>query len=34
LRVALTGSKFGPGVYDIVISLDKDDLLKRLKKVI
>ena len=34
LRVALTGSKFGPGVYDIVISLDKDDVLKRLKKVI
>ena len=34
LRVALTGSKFGPGVYDIVISLDKDVLLKRLKKVI
>jgi len=34
LRVALTGSKFGPGVYDIVISLDKDDLLKRLKKII
>ena len=34
LRVALTGSKFGPGVYDIVISLDKEDVLKRLKKVI
>ena len=34
LRVALTGSKFGPGVYDIVISFDKDDVLKRLKKVI
>ena len=34
LRVALTGSKFGPGVYDIIISLDKDDLLKRLKKII
>ena len=34
LRVALTGSKFGPGIYDIVISLDKDDVLKRLKKVI
>ena len=34
LRVALTGSKFGPGVYDIVMSLDKEDVLKRLKKVI
>ena len=34
LRVALTGSKFGPGIYDIIISLDKEDVLKRLKKVI
>ena len=34
LRVALTGSKFGPGIYDIVISLDKDDVLKRLKEII
>jgi len=34
LRVALTGSKFGPGIYDIVISLDKGDVLKRLKKII
>ena len=24
LRVALTGSKFGPGLYDIVISLGKE----------
>ena len=30
LRVALTGSKFGPGIYDIVISLGKEEVLKRL----
>jgi glutamyl-tRNA synthetase len=30
LRIALTGSKFGPGVYDIIISLGKDEVLKRL----
>jgi glutamyl-tRNA synthetase len=31
LRVALTGSKFGPGIYDIIISLGKDEVEKRLK---
>ena len=31
LRVALTGSKFGPGLYDIVISLDKEEVKKRLE---
>jgi len=30
LRIALTGSKFGPGVYDIIISLGKAEILKRL----
>ena len=30
LRIALTGSKFGPGVYDIIISLDKEEVIKRL----
>ena len=30
IRVALTGSKFGPGVYDIIISLGKEEVLKRL----
>jgi glutamyl-tRNA synthetase len=34
LRVALTGSKFGPGLYDIVISLGKDDVEKRLVKIL
>jgi glutamyl-tRNA synthetase len=31
LRVALTGSKFGPGVYDIIISLGKEEVEKRLR---
>ena len=30
LRIALTGSKFGPGIYDIIISLGKDEVEKRL----
>ncbi len=30
LRIALTGSKFGPGIYDIIISLGKDEVNKRL----
>ena len=30
LRVMLTGSKFGPGIYDIIISLGKDEVEKRL----
>ena len=30
LRIALTGSKFGPGIYDIIISLGKDEVTKRL----
>ncbi len=31
LRIVLTGSKFGPGIYDIIVSLGKDEVLKRLK---
>jgi len=31
LRIALTGSKFGPGIYDIIISLGKEEIQKRLK---
>ena len=30
LRIALTGSKFGPGIYDIIISLGKEEVQKRL----
>ena len=31
LRIALTGSKFGPGIYDIIISLGKEEVTKRLE---
>ena len=31
IRVALTGSKFGPGLYDIIISLGKEEIIKRLR---
>ena len=34
LRVALTGSKFGPGLYDIIISLGKNEVEKRLGKIL
>ena len=30
MRIALTGSKYGPGIYDIILSLDKEVVLKRL----
>ncbi len=30
LRIALTGSKFGPGIYDIILSLGKKEVQKRL----
>ena len=30
IRVALTGSKFGPGLYDIIISLGKEEVERRL----
>jgi len=30
LRIALTGSKFGPGIYDIIVSLGKEEVVKRL----
>jgi len=33
LRICLTGSKFGPGLYDIILSLDKNEVCKRLKVV-
>ena len=31
LRIALVGSRFGPGLYDVILSLDKSEVLKRLK---
>ena len=33
LRIALIGSKFGPGIYDIILSLDKKDVIQRLKAI-
>jgi glutamyl-tRNA synthetase len=33
LRIALTGSRYGPGVYDIILSLDKNEVIKRLKAI-
>jgi len=33
LRIALTGSKYGPGLYDIILSLNKEEIIKRLKMV-
>ena len=34
LRIALTGSKFGPGIYDIIMSLGKLNIEERLRKII
>jgi len=34
LRIALVGSKFGPGIYDIILSLEKNEVLKRLKAIV
>ena len=33
LRIALVGSKFGPGLYDVILSLDKAEVVKRLKQI-
>jgi len=33
LRIALTGSKFGPGIYDIILSIEKEEVIKRLKMI-
>ena len=33
LRIALVGSRFGPGLYDIILSLDKTEIVKRLKQI-
>ena len=32
LRIALVGSRFGPGIYDVILSLDKITVISRLKK--
>jgi glutamyl-tRNA synthetase len=33
LRITLVGSKFGPGLYDVILSLDKAEVIKRLNKI-
>ena len=33
LRIALVGSRFGPGIYDVILSLDKSEVIKRLKQI-
>ena len=33
LRIMLTGSKFGPGIYDIILSLGKNEVIKRLENI-
>ncbi|MDC3127793.1 glutamate--tRNA ligase [Candidatus Pelagibacter bacterium] len=30
LRIALIGSRFGPGIYDVILSLEKSEVIKRL----
>ncbi len=32
MRIALTGSRYGPGIYDIILSLEKKEVLKRLNR--
>ena len=34
VRISLTGSKFGPGIYDILLSLSKKEVVRRLKIVV
>lgn len=33
LRIALVGSRFGPGIYDVILSLDKSEVIKRLSDI-
>ena len=33
LRIALVGSRFGPGIYNIILSLPKEEVVKRLAKI-
>ena len=33
LRIALVGSRFGPGLYDVILSLEKSEVVKRLKQI-
>ena len=33
LRIGLVGSRFGPGLYDVILSLDKTEVIKRLRRI-
>ena len=33
LRIGLVGSRFGPGLYDVILSLNKIEVIRRLKKI-
>jgi glutamyl-tRNA synthetase len=33
LRIGLVGSRFGPGLYDVIMSLNKTEVVKRLSKI-
>ena len=33
LRIGLVGSRFGPGLYDVILSLDKSEVMRRLNKI-
>ena len=33
LRIGLVGSRFGPGLYDVILSLSKTEVIKRLRKI-
>ena len=33
LRISLIGSKYGPGIYDIILSLKKEVVVKRISKI-
>lgn len=33
LRIGLVGSRFGPGLYDVILSLDKKEVIKRLSRI-
>ncbi len=34
IRIALVGSRFGPGLYDVILSLEKSEVTKRLKNIL
>ena len=33
IRIGITGSKFGPGIFDLILSLEKEIVIERLKKI-